>query len=98
MDISFNIAPASDYTGNASIAISMLYLVADSISPLPLLLRPNTLQKKGKATAIINMAQSNLIRSGKQLSLKYSTKNIRSLKALQITLLAALIKRPSRKP
>jgi hypothetical protein len=84
MDIGFNIAPASDYTGNANIAISMLYLVADSISPLPLLLRPDTLQKKGKATAITNMAKLNLIRSGKQQSLKYLIKSIRSLKALQM--------------
>ena len=56
IDIGFNITPPSNYTGNASITISMLYLVADLILPLPLLLRPNTLQKKGKAMAIINMA------------------------------------------
>jgi len=54
MDINFNIALASDYFGNVNIAISMLYLVADLILPLLLLLPSNTLQKRGKAMVIIS--------------------------------------------
>jgi len=66
MDINFNITLASDYFRNINIAISMLYLEANLILPLLLLLLPNTLQKKGKATVIISTAQLNLQGSGGQ--------------------------------
>ena len=55
-DINFNIILASNYFGNINIAISILYLVADLILPLLLLLFLNTLQKRGKATVIISKA------------------------------------------
>ena len=65
MDIGFNIAVASNCFGNASIAISMVYRAADLTLLLLLLLRPNTLQKKRRAMAIISRAKLSLRRSGR---------------------------------